>query len=85
MTTDTRIESGTVERLFFTKGFGFIRDEQDNLRYFHALWLVEGTIFEGLTIGQRVEFRPVNLPAPEQGTPKNNGRRAHDVRISKSS
>jgi cold shock CspA family protein len=76
MTQVDRTERGVVERLFFTKGYGFIRDATGELRFFHARWLSDGTVFETLTVGREVEYRPVDLPP---GSP-HNGRRAHDVR-----
>lgn len=50
--------------------FGFIRDNEDNSRFFHKSF-VKGVDFDALEIGDRVEFTPFVGPR---------GRRAEDVR-----
>lgn len=63
-----RVENGTTKR----GGYGFIRDEQNQERFFHARNL-RGVSFEKLREGAKVTFTPVN----EGG--KGNGLRAEDV------
>lgn len=53
-------------------GFGFIRDEQNQERFFHAHNL-RGTSFEKLREGSHVEFTPLNIGG------KGNGLRCEDV------
>jgi len=61
---------GTIKKLIETKGFGFIEGERGELFFHHSA--VEGTTFEELREGQRVEF--------EEGRgPK--GPRAENVRL----
>jgi cold shock CspA family protein len=57
-------------------GFGFIRDDANNERFFHARNL-RGITFEKLREGKRVEFTPVD----GQPTGKSNGLRCEDVRV----
>jgi CspA family cold shock protein len=47
--------SGTIARLLIDKGFGFIRDEGGIEHFFHRS-SVQGSVFELLREGQRVEF-----------------------------
>jgi cold shock CspA family protein len=51
-------------------GFGFIVDNEENFRWFHARY-VKGVTFDDLAIGDRVDFTPFVGPR---------GRRAEDVR-----
>lgn len=55
-------------------GYGFVRDEANQERFFHARNL-RGTSFEKLREGVAVEFTPVN----EGG--KGNGLRVEDMRV----
>lgn len=55
-------------------GFGFLRDSEDQERFFHARNL-RGVTFEQLREGTRVEFSPVAA-----GT-KGNGLRVEDMRV----
>jgi len=64
--------TGTIRRLFVTKGFGFIRDEQGTDHFFHMSAIRGGSLFSALKEGQRVEFVPVNSAR---------GPRAGEVRV----
>jgi cold shock CspA family protein len=55
-------------------GYGFIRDAQNQERFFHARNLLN-TRFEDLQEGLTVEFDPVS-----EGS-KGNGMRAHNVEV----
>lgn len=45
-------------------GFGFIRDEAGDERFFHVRNLIGGSVaFERLSEGARVTFTPIALPA----------------------
>jgi CspA family cold shock protein len=45
---------GTIKKLISEKGFGFIEGERGELFFHHSA--VEGTPFESLHEGQKVEF-----------------------------
>ena len=45
---------GTIKKLISEKGFGFIEGERGELFFHHSA--VEGTAFESLHEGQKVEF-----------------------------
>jgi CspA family cold shock protein len=61
---------GTIKKLVSDRGFGFIQGERGDI-FFHSS-SVEGTAFEALSEGQRVEY--------EEGSgPK--GPRAENVRL----
>lgn len=47
--------TGTIARLLIDKGFGFIRDESGLEHFFHRS-SVQGSVFELLREGQRVDF-----------------------------
>ena len=57
-------------------GYGFIRDEHQNERFFHARNL-RGVTFDELREGAHVTFTPVQLELSKQG----NGLRAEDVAL----
>ena len=61
---------GTIKKLISDKGFGFIEGERGELFFHHSA--VEGTQFESLHEGQKVEYR-------EGRGPK--GPRAEDVKV----
>lgn len=61
---------GTIKKLISDKGFGFIEGERGELFFHHSA--VEGTAFESLHEGQKVEYR-------EGRGPK--GPRAEDVKV----
>lgn len=72
-----------VDLTYRNKGYGFIRDEEDNPRFFHARNMREPGAFNKLTLpdekgngGDQVEFEPV---ANTEG--RGNGLRAIDVRV----
>jgi len=67
--------TGVVVRILFTKGYGFIRDEQDVKRFFNANDLVVKAEFENLREGMSVEFTPAEGPRD-----KGNGLRAVGVK-----
>lgn len=56
-------------------GFGFIRDENDQERFFHAHNL-RGITLEKLREGKCVEFEPITVPGKGK-----NGLRCEDVRV----
>ena len=61
---------GTIRKLVAEKGFGFIKGDKGDLFFHHSS--VEGTTFEELREGQKVEF--------EEGSgPK--GPRAENVKV----
>lgn len=62
-------------------GFGFIRDENGDERFFHVHNLIGGSVsFERLTEGARVTFTPITLPAQTSKAGKLvNGLRADKV------
>ena len=63
---------GEVEKLVAERGFGFIA-AQDGLKYFlHASQLVPGTAWEGIEVGQLVEF---------DALPTHKGLRAVDITV----
>ncbi len=45
---------GTIKKLISDKGFGFIEGERGELFFHHSA--VQGTPFESLSEGQRVEY-----------------------------
>jgi len=45
---------GTIKKLISDKGFGFIEGERGELFFHHSS--VQGTTFEALSEGQRVEY-----------------------------
>jgi len=45
---------GTIKKLISEKGFGFIEGERNELFFHHSA--VQGTPFESLSEGQRVEY-----------------------------
>ena len=47
---------GVVETLFFGKGYGFIRDDDNRTRFFH---IRNSYDFERMYVGLRVEFTPI--------------------------
>ena len=54
--------NGKIQRLIGDKGFGFIKDEGGQEYFFHRSELRDGTRFESLQEGQRVEFTPGQGP-----------------------
>jgi cold shock CspA family protein len=68
-------QRGVVARLFYNKGFGFIRDEEGYLRFFHAQWTVGNTMFDFLREGQAVTFTPVKVESD-----LHNGLQAREVK-----
>jgi cold shock CspA family protein len=62
-------------------GYGFIRDEEDHDRFFHARDLCrdQKTRFEELSEGMKVEFEPTSGNRSRLGG--GNGLRAENVRI----
>lgn len=69
--------TGTVVKIFFSRGFFFIKGEEDGLsRFVHVADVVPRVAFDTLHEGQRVEFTPVD----EQVTEKGNGLRAIEVK-----
>lgn len=67
--------TGVVVRIFITKGYGFIRDEQDVKRFFNANDMVVKSDFDNIREGINVEFMPAEGP-PDKG----NGLRAVEVK-----
>lgn len=65
---------GTITAIKRTKGFGFILDEENRSRFFHANG-VAGGAFETLQEGTDVEFEPY-----QQTGAKDNGLRARNVK-----
>jgi len=64
------MSQGTIKKLISAKGFGFIEGEQGELFFHHSS--VEGTAFEALSEGQKVDYT-------EGRGPK--GPRAESVRL----
>jgi cold shock CspA family protein len=56
-------------------GFGFVRDEHDQERFFHA-HNVRGTTFEKLREGKRVQFDAIEVPGRGK-----NGLRCEDLQV----
>ena len=48
------MSQGTIKKLVSERGFGFIEGEQGELFFHHSS--VQGTTFEALSEGQRVEY-----------------------------
>ncbi len=48
--------NGTIKKLVYDRGFGFISGEDGAEYFFHREQLGGGTDFSGLTAGQRVTF-----------------------------
>ena len=61
---------GTIKKLIANRGFGFIEGEKGDIFFHHSA--LEGTTFEELSEGQRVEY-------DEGRGPK--GKRAENVRL----
>jgi len=55
------IEIGSIHKLF-EKGFGFITKEEGADIFFHANNIADGTEFQDLRVGQRVEFSIAETP-----------------------
>jgi CspA family cold shock protein len=72
---DYTMAQGTIKSIRDDRGFGFIRPEGETQDIFFHSSSVEGTVFEQLREGDRVEFT--------MGTdPRNPGRsRAENVRV----
>lgn len=66
--------TGRITRLVLDRGFGFLRDEQDRDRFFHARDLRDVTLSE-LSVGDAVTFTPVKVDSR-----KHDGERAQMVR-----
>lgn len=64
---------GRITTIKRSKGFGFIRDEAGQDRFFHANE-VRGTTYEQLHEGLNVDFEPIEL--------EGRGLRAVNVRVS---
>lgn len=62
---------GEVIELQSERGFGFIRDENGQSRFFHAQAVEAGWAFEEFAVGDRVSFEPAD---------SNKGPRALQVR-----
>lgn len=56
ITESATTEQGTVMRLLLGQGFGFLRSDDGTERFIHAK---ENLEFFNLTIGQRVQYTPV--------------------------
>ena len=61
----------TGEITYLTESYGFLRDNEDNFRWFHEKY-VKDPSFDDLRIGERVEFTPFVGPR---------GRRAEDIKL----
>jgi len=61
---------GTIRKLVTEKGFGFIQGDKGDLFFHHST--VEGTTFEELREGQKVEY---------DETPSPKGPRAENVKV----
>ena len=53
--------TGVVSRMFLSKGFGFVRDENGHTRFMHANDFVRVYEFDTLREGQTVNFTPVEV------------------------
>ena len=70
--------NGTVIRVFLSKGFGFVRGDEDGTsRFMHVSDLQPIQAFDHLREGQRVTFTPID----GQHGGENRGPRAIDVHI----
>jgi CspA family cold shock protein len=47
--------TGTISRILTDKGFGFVKDDATATEYFFHRTAVQGSVFELLREGQRVE------------------------------
>ena len=68
--------NGVIIRLFLSKGYGFVRDEREQVRFFYAGWMKAGHEFDRLREGQSVRFMPQDIPSNQ-----NNGLRATQVEV----
>jgi cold shock CspA family protein len=74
---------GVIVRVLYDKGFGFIKDEEGNVRFMHAFSLVDQEKFGQLQPGQPVDFQPVHVGTEGKKVvgPRDNGLRAELVRV----
>lgn len=56
MAEDHRTVSGTIARIVFAKGFGFVKRADGDVEFFFHRSAVEGVPFEMLRTGQAVRF-----------------------------
>lgn len=54
--------TGTVKRVVRDRGFGFVRGEDGNERFFHRSGMAAGVDFDNLREGQRVTFVDESSP-----------------------
>jgi CspA family cold shock protein len=54
--------TGTIARLLIDKGFGFVKDDATGVEHFFHRSAVQGSIFELLREGQRVEYETEASP-----------------------
>jgi CspA family cold shock protein len=50
--------NGTIKKVSFDRGFGFVRGDDGNEYFFHRSELRGGLSFDELREGQRVSFEP---------------------------
>jgi cold shock CspA family protein len=70
---------GVVTRIFPNNGYGFVRDDDGFLRFFHANDFKPIRAFDTLREGQGLEFDPLDLG--ESPTGKDNGLRAVNIHV----
>lgn len=70
--------TGVITAIYRKKGYGFIRDENDDDRFFHARDVRPDGAFEEMEEGDRVTFTPLSGCRGRQGA--GNGLRADKVR-----
>jgi cold shock CspA family protein len=51
------MSKGRIKKLFFKRGFGFIKSQRGYDIFFHHSVVIDRS-FESLAVGQEVEFRP---------------------------
>lgn len=71
---------GVVTKVFYNKGFGFVKGDDGVSRFFHASFVIPEVAFDTLAVGTEVTFEPQQIEPGNSDSEKGNGARAIDVK-----